>query len=758
MHVLIYSDDPGIGGVAQFDHMFSLGLRARGHRVGLVQTAQPNPRADERIAAGVEHHWLDYDTVADFARTLNRVDEATDLLRRIQPDVILFSDSCPVSNFAGKQAAAALGIPYAARVGFVAPYLAERFAPVLDRLETLYRNALAVVAVSQENLNLMRVLFRLPEERGRLIYSGKGPAFFARGDADQRRARRASAGAGDDDVVCFTAARLERVKGYQHQLAAIERLRGDPSWNRLRFVWAGPGGMLEEIEQTLAARGLTDKVKLLGQCWEIPEWLDAADVFVLPAHAEGLPQAVIEAMAKRLPVVSTRVSGIPEALGDTGVLLPDPAADPQGVEAGLAQAISTLAADPDRRRRLGEACFARADRMFHADRMVSDYFDLLATGVDRRRAAATGDIVATVAARATAGFRPRAAEPADTSLIACLRRLESDYAASADAAGPAGGDERALHLILRRLRPRRTFIIGGATGPLVGAVATALSAEGVGEALIFDAAEIDGAPLATALRCALPAGATCDRLRSVPGDPRREAPAFIAAAPPDFVVLSPGLDETMTEWAVRALAPTVDGMIFAGGVVDADGVAGSDGALSLLSWAQHGGAPFVSLAGATTGATGLLLLVRRDPANADAPAAAQRVAAGAGGDRRFPLTSKRLYPGWSAGDDWGSPIAPADRYAALMQAGKVEPGRPGLAELLFAAATARSAPTAIPSALLQAWTARAWELDQYGVAALADILRSAGRRDLLTTLAGAKRPPPANPALARRLAELFAAA
>ena len=86
---------------------------------------------------------------------------------------------------------------------------------------------------------------------------------------------------------------------------------------------------------------------------------------------EGMPLAIMEAMAKRLPVVATAVSGIPEELGDTGRLLPDPAADPAATISSLAETLSAWAADPAARRALGDAARLRAEALFAEERMIS---------------------------------------------------------------------------------------------------------------------------------------------------------------------------------------------------------------------------------------------------------------------------------------------------------------------------------------------------------------------------------------------------
>jgi len=115
----------------------------------------------------------------------------------------------------------------------------------------------------------------------------------------------------------------------------------------------GGDGELEAVRAAAMARGLEDRVQLLG--WLGPGAKEsafaAADLYLLPSYMEGFPVSVVEAMAHGLPVVSTAVGGIPELVqdGDTGLLL-----EPGDVE-GIARAVEVLARDPELRSRMGQA-------------------------------------------------------------------------------------------------------------------------------------------------------------------------------------------------------------------------------------------------------------------------------------------------------------------------------------------------------------------------------------------------------------------
>ena len=170
---------------------------------------------------------------------------------------------------------------------------------------------------------------------------------------DRADARRAL-GVADDDVVVAIVANLRAAKAYDVWVAAAaSACRREP---RLRFVSVGQGPMADEIAQLATATGLGDRLQLLGYRDDAPTVLRAADVFTLTSQHEGLPVALMEALALGLPVVATRAGGIPQAVDDgvEAVLVP------VGDVAALADAYVSLANDPARRSAMGAAAQARA--------------------------------------------------------------------------------------------------------------------------------------------------------------------------------------------------------------------------------------------------------------------------------------------------------------------------------------------------------------------------------------------------------------
>jgi glycosyltransferase involved in cell wall biosynthesis len=383
-HILLYTEDHGVGGIAQFNHALLCYLSTH-YRVTCVQSRSDNPLIQQQQELGIQHIWLDCDTMKDWSRLLYHRADTYQVFKETQPDLILFSDGWPMSSFAAKQVAIAQGIPYIVCLGFMDPnYATFGRADGISYIESVahyYDQAQAVVAVAEENLTLLNQIFELPPAKGQLIHYGRSQSFFRRSDS-VRQQLRDELNIPHDAIICFTAARLTPIKGYLYQLQAIERLMQTEVWNQLYFVWAGPGASTHSNQEPLlrdrvAQLGVGDRVKFLGQRWDIANWMDASDIFVLTSELEGMPLAVMEAMAKGLPIVASDVSGIGEELGDTGQLLPDPKRQPEATVQVLVETLEKWVNQPELRRSVGAACQRRAEAMFTEERMLKQYGELI---------------------------------------------------------------------------------------------------------------------------------------------------------------------------------------------------------------------------------------------------------------------------------------------------------------------------------------------------------------------------------------------
>lgn len=168
------------------------------------------------------------------------------------------------------------------------------------------------------------------------------------------------------DILVGTVGRLDEQKGHATLIEACRQLaRKAP----VRCAIIGDGPRRKELQKLIRERELEQSVWLLGERDDVVQWLSAFDVFALPSLWEGLPNALLEAMAFGLPVVASNVDGVAEAVedGKSGLLVP--ARNP----AALAAALLRLASDPPLRARLGEAARKLIAERFTLPRMISEY-------------------------------------------------------------------------------------------------------------------------------------------------------------------------------------------------------------------------------------------------------------------------------------------------------------------------------------------------------------------------------------------------
>lgn len=190
--------------------------------------------------------------------------------------------------------------------------------------------------------------------RGRIDVIVQGiPLEQLRARTPERDAARAQLGVAAGDVLIATVANLKEKKDYPTLLAAADACADDP---RLRFVAIGQGPLDARLHELHRQLGLQDRFRFLGYHPDPPSIVAGADLFALTSIQEGLPIALLEAMALGVVPVVTAVGGIPEIVthGVDGVLLPP--RDPTR----FAEVLRQLADDPARRRSIGQAAARRA--------------------------------------------------------------------------------------------------------------------------------------------------------------------------------------------------------------------------------------------------------------------------------------------------------------------------------------------------------------------------------------------------------------
>jgi glycosyltransferase involved in cell wall biosynthesis len=165
---------------------------------------------------------------------------------------------------------------------------------------------------------------------------------------------------------------LSEQKGQRYLISAFARLRREQPDNPVRLVLLGDGELRQELEAQVTAEKMSDHILFAGFRPDIPELLQAVDVIVFSSLFEGLPIALLEAMAAARPLVCTDIPGNLDAVRDDREALIVRTADADS----LAQALGRITRDTALRQRLGQGARQRFLDQFTAAAMVGHYEDL----------------------------------------------------------------------------------------------------------------------------------------------------------------------------------------------------------------------------------------------------------------------------------------------------------------------------------------------------------------------------------------------
>jgi glycosyltransferase involved in cell wall biosynthesis len=203
-------------------------------------------------------------------------------------------------------------------------------------------------------------------ERIQVVYNGVDVDQFG-GDAHVRAEVRRELGLSEGAFALLQVARLDALKDHGTAIRAIAAAL--PQARNVVLLLAGEGPEEAVIRREIIRLGVGDRVRLLGLRRDVSRLLAAADAFLLTSISEGIPVTLIEAMSARLPIVATRVGGVPEVVidGVTGRLAAS------GDATALAAAVVELAAAPDVCQAMGAAGRRRAEMMFTQSQMTAAY-------------------------------------------------------------------------------------------------------------------------------------------------------------------------------------------------------------------------------------------------------------------------------------------------------------------------------------------------------------------------------------------------
>jgi glycosyltransferase involved in cell wall biosynthesis len=332
-----------------------------------IQSKDGNPMADELRALGVPVECLNIEHLRD----LEAIPRLTKYLKRIGADLV--HTQLEAANILGNISAKLLRLPSVCTIHVMPPLDVKTKTKLHQKVEwfTLRHFCDRVISVSEEARRYHLAISGTPERQVTTIYNGIDVAPFSNIDyASERSSVRAELRIPLDAYVLVTVAVLRPPKGIQYMMRAMPSILA--SHPNTYYLIVGSGTHREALMEEVSKAGVNKRVVFAGMRKDIPQLLAASDIFVLPTLTEALPTVLAEAMAARLPLIASRVGGVPEMIteGQNGFLV-----KPEDLEA-LSNACIRLLKNPDERAAMGAEGWRIVNQKFSIERQVEQLRDL----------------------------------------------------------------------------------------------------------------------------------------------------------------------------------------------------------------------------------------------------------------------------------------------------------------------------------------------------------------------------------------------
>jgi glycosyltransferase involved in cell wall biosynthesis len=377
MRLLITSPSPDRGGVEEYALTIAIAAMQMGCEVhaAFPQTPETESLVEDFTQQGVQYHPLQHYSaqagiIGRIRNAVLRLAQANALFIEVRPNVAMVNLASPVQSLDQLLVCGVFNIPT------VVVFHSIPFRFAFSRLKLkLYAWARTRnqqwITVSQNNRKLLCQSFQLPEQQIRCIYNGVKLEPPLEEDLSILRDRlRQELGLPQTSQLVITVGRLDLEKGYGDLIPIIpEIVRAFPE---VRFVWVGEGEHRDALMAQVRDHGVEDKVLFLGYRRDVPRLLRAADLFVFPTHFEGMPLALLEAMAHHVPVVASDIESIMEIVEHRQQGLLFQVGDRNDLRSTLTWALQ----HPDRMSQLAQNAKRRVQE-FSEERMVEETLKLL---------------------------------------------------------------------------------------------------------------------------------------------------------------------------------------------------------------------------------------------------------------------------------------------------------------------------------------------------------------------------------------------
>ncbi|MFH1359907.1 MAG: glycosyltransferase family 4 protein [Candidatus Omnitrophota bacterium] len=352
MNILILSTHCHTGGIASYILTLTKSLLSRGHRVIVVSSG--GDRVNDLIAMGARHQTFALRTKSELnPRLYLSLKKLRELIRNEKIDII--HAHTRVTQVIGFFLQKMSQKPCVCTChGFFKPRLSRKIFPCWGN---------RTIAISEAVRRHLEKDFHVPKDKIDLIPNGIDLDEFRLIDEKTKEDRRKEFHL-DQGPVIGIIARLSDVKGHDILISAMKHIVQEIPQARLMII--GEGKREDLLKQMTKELGLAQNISFYPIVNKTAWILPIFDIFVMPSIQEGLGLSVMEAQAVGLPVVASRVGGIPSLIQDneTGVLVSSK--DPKE----LGRAVIALLKDPIRAKKIGESARLFIQKEFSAEKMV----------------------------------------------------------------------------------------------------------------------------------------------------------------------------------------------------------------------------------------------------------------------------------------------------------------------------------------------------------------------------------------------------
>lgn len=318
-NIIYMIDGLGMGGAERLmvPILSNLDHNSFSAKVAVFQNRNGNPIADELKALGIPVDLISIPYLRDFAA----LPKIINYLHNVNADLV--HTQLEFANILGGLAAKRLRIPCVSTLHTIPSQDMSLKSKLHQELEYFCLRHFfdMIVSVSNETRYFHMKSGRMPEKKTRTIYNGIDLAHFNQSLQIDREAVLHDLGIPASAVVLTTVAVLREPKGIQYMIRAMpEILAVHPN---AYYLVIGSGDFEAKLKKE-AVQNSAERIVFAGMRKDIPELLSVSNIFILPTLTEALPTVLAEAMALRIPILATRVGGIPEMVEDgiNGRLVP----------------------------------------------------------------------------------------------------------------------------------------------------------------------------------------------------------------------------------------------------------------------------------------------------------------------------------------------------------------------------------------------------------------------------------------------------